>query len=125
MLNSTTVGAKLETSLRDKKELLYELGRTGLALKRTMPAPFSLLVRQPVDDVVHAELVGFVRFVDRPQPRARPLPELRHIGVVVHDHLQALAAIVVLEQTIEDRPTRDVGLRDDVEPIDFEERVED
>src|SRR5215510_16469856 len=52
------------------------------------------LVREPVHDVVDAELVGLVGVVDGTEPGAGPFPELRDIGVVVDDHLQPLGWIV-------------------------------
>src|SRR5581483_1606126 len=64
----------------------------GAPLTRTVMEAMGCLrlVGQAVVDVVHAELVRLVRLVDRAQSGARPLPELRHVGVVVDDHLQAL-----------------------------------
>src|SRR5947209_16598546 len=68
------------------------------------------LVRQTINDVVDTELVGFIGIVDRPQPRTRPFPELRDVGVVVDHHLQALRRIVVLEEAAEYRPSGDIRL---------------
>src|SRR6266853_3077214 len=84
-----------------------------------------LSVRHPVHDVVHAELVGFVSLVHGPKAPSRPLPELGDVGVVVDDDLEPLAAIVVFVHTAEDRLSGIVGLRDDIEAVDFEERVKD
>src|SRR2546423_13946582 len=53
-------------------------------------------VRQPVDQIIHAELVRLVGLIERPEAAAGPLPELRHVGVVVDDRHQPLARIVVL-----------------------------
>src|SRR5215212_3133683 len=53
-------------------------------------------VRQTVNDIVDAEFIRLVGLVDRPKARPGPFPELRHIGVVVDDHLQTLGWIVVL-----------------------------
>src|SRR5262249_27244462 len=80
---------------------------------------------QAVDDVVDAQLVGLVRVADRPKTGAGPLPELRDVGVVVDDHLQPLAGIVVFEEPAKDRTSGDVGLRNDRKVVDLEERVED
>src|SRR6185503_7953165 len=93
------------------------------AFRRTRVSGGPALMRHPVDDVVDAELVRFVRLIDRPQPDARPLPELRDVGVVVHDHLQPLARLVVLEDSEADGGAGIVGLRDAVERGDLEERV--
>src|SRR4029077_5487536 len=83
-------------------------------------------VSETVDHVVDADLIGLVGFAHRTQPETRPLPELRDVGVVVDDHLQALGRIVVLEQSAEDRPAADAeDLRHDLEVVDLEERVED
>src|SRR5215831_6746246 len=68
-------------------------------------------VRQPVHDVVHAQLVGFVRVVDRTQAGTGPLPELRDVGVVVDDHLEPLCRIVVFVDAAEDGATGVVRLR--------------
>ena len=72
-------------------------------------------VRQAVEQVVHAKLVGLVGLVERPEPAARPLPGLRDVGVVVDDHMQPLARIVVFEDAAKDRLAAVVGLRKIVE----------
>src|SRR4029079_19584814 len=81
--------------------------RVRASVQLTYREPLARLpcgsVRETVDHVVDADLVGLVGFADRTQPETRPLPELRHIGVVVDDHLQAFGWIVVLEQPAEDR----------------------
>src|SRR5207248_10125367 len=81
-------------------------------------------MRHAVDEVIDAELVRFVRLIDRAKAGARPLPELRHVGVVVDDDLQALVRVVVLEHAPEDRLAGVVGLRHVGRVVDLEERVE-
>src|SRR4051794_35598136 len=46
---------------------------------------FTMSVCQPVDQVVHAELVGLVCLVERTEAAARPFPELGDVRVVVDD----------------------------------------
>src|SRR5437764_4590471 len=62
---------------------------------------FVILVREAVDQVIHAELVRLIRLIEGPQSAAGPLPELRDIGVVVDDRHQTLAGIVVFEDAFE------------------------
>src|SRR5262245_18625524 len=82
----------------------------------------AVSVGEAIDHVVDADLVGLIGFVHRTQPETRPLPELRDVGVVVDDHLQALRRIVVLEQPAEDRTAADAeDLRHHVEIVDLEE----
>ena len=78
-------------------------------------------MRQPVNDVVDAQFVGFVGVVDWPESGAGPFPELRDVGVVVDDHLQPLGRIVVFEHAAKNGAALIVELRDDVEGVDFEE----
>src|SRR5580765_6189703 len=82
-------------------------------------------VRQSVDDVVHAHLVRFVRFVDRAEPCCRELPEVRDVGAVVHHDHHPFLRVVVLEDAVELRLVAVVRLRDDLERRDLEERVKD
>src|SRR5439155_293343 len=77
-----------------------------------------------VDDVVNAELIRFVGFVDRLESRVRPFPVFRDVGVVVHHHHHPLIRIVALEDRPERRCAAIVILRDDVETVDLEEGVE-
>src|SRR5262249_10971631 len=86
----------------------------------TCASPLS--VSQTVNDVVHAQLVRFVRFVDRLQPGVRPLPVLGDVGVVVDHHHDPLGRVVVLVDGAEDRRRRIVILRH-IEGLDFEECV--
>src|SRR6266545_2720947 len=60
-------------------------------------------VRETVNQVVHSELVGLVGLIERPEAAAGPLPVLGDVRVVVDDRHQPLAAIVVLEDPLEDR----------------------
>src|SRR3954467_10160005 len=79
--------------------------------------PFSLrtgtfrLVCHTVDDVVHAELVRFIRFIDWLEAGVRPFPELGNVGVVVDHHQDPLRRVVVLVDRAEDRRRRVVVLR--------------
>src|SRR3954453_9618490 len=82
------------------------------------------LVCHTVNDVVHAELIRLVRFVDRFQAGVGPLPELRDVGVVIDHHQDPPGRVVVLVNGPEDRWRRIVVLRH-VERLDFEERVKD
>src|SRR5262249_25603675 len=86
-------------------------------------APLSCgSVAETVDHVIDADLIGLVGFAHRTQPETRPLPELRDVGVVVDDHLQALGWIVVLEQPAEHRTAADAeDLRHHIEVVDLEE----
>src|SRR5207249_5208221 len=79
-----------------------------------------LSVRHPVHDVVDAQLVGLVGFIDRPEARRRELPEVGDIGVVIHDGHHPLLGVVVLEESEERRPAAVVRLWNDVERIDPE-----
>src|SRR5262245_42256504 len=88
-------------------------------------APSPRSVRHPVNEIVDPEFVRLVRVVEGTQPTARPFPELRDVGVVVFNHHEALAWIVVLEQPAKHRLTGDVRLWKVVERFDLEERVED
>src|SRR5262249_45209743 len=81
-------------------------------------------VREAVNQIVHTELVGLVRLIERAQPAARPLPELRDVGVVVDDGHQALGSIVVFEDAFEDRFAGHVCLRKVSRILDLEEGVE-
>src|SRR5262249_25328763 len=100
-------------------------GRTDRSPQPSLRAyPPTSLVCHPVNDVVHAELVRFVRLVDRFESRVRPLPVLRDVGVVVDHHHDPLRRIVVLVDRPEYRRRRIVILRH-VERLDFEKRVED
>src|SRR5262249_55926252 len=85
----------------------------------------TALVCHPVNDVIHAEFVRFVRLVDGLEPRVGELPVLRDVRVEVHHHQQPLRRVVVLEDPAEDRPARVVVLRNDVEIIDLEEGMKD
>src|SRR5262245_48358382 len=95
--------------------------------RRARPSTSSgrALMGHSVDEIVDTELIRFVRLIDRPQARSRPLPELRDVGVVVHDHLQALPRVVVLVNAAEDRFAVVVRLRHDVQIVDLEKRVKD
>src|SRR5580765_2514186 len=77
------------------------------------------LVRQAIDEVVHAELVRLVGLIEGAKAAPGPFPELRDVGVVVDDGHQPLAAVVVLEDALEDRRAADVGLRKMVEIVDL------
>src|SRR6266487_3864869 len=85
--------------------------------RRTLPGS----MQHAVHDVVDAELVRLVRFVDRLQSRIGELPELRDVGVEIHNHHQPFARVVVLEDAPEHRLSRIVVLRNDIEIVDFEE----
>ena len=70
-----------------------------------------------VDQVIHAELVRLVGLIEWAQAAAGPLPELRDVGVVVDDGHQPLAAIVILEDALEDWIAVDVRLRELIQGI--------
>src|SRR3982750_3999270 len=91
--------------------------------KAALPHPH--LVSHSVHDVIDAQFVGLIRFVNRPETSRREFPEVRNIGAVVDDHHQPLLRIVVLEHTKELRLVAVVRLRNDVERLDFEKRIED
>src|SRR5262245_99639 len=83
-------------------------------------------VCERVDDVVHAELIRFVGIADRRKARIRIFPVFRDVVVVVRDCEQPLRRVVVLEQTVEDRPEAAVVRRQEVVGRrNLEERVED
>src|SRR5262245_40768208 len=89
----------------------------------------GLSVRQSVHDVVHAEFICLVRFVDGFDPGIRPFPELGNIGVVIDHHHQALRRVVVFVDAAEHRPAAVVVVslvvvvRDVFEGFDLKERV--
>src|SRR5439155_14557414 len=83
------------------------------------------LMRHAVDQIIDAQLVGFVRVVEWSETATRPLPVLGDVRVVVFDHHQPLARIVVLEQPAKHRPPSNVGLRKVVDRFDLEKGVED
>src|SRR5947209_6688676 len=84
-----------------------------------------LSMSHSVHDVIHAEFIRFVRFLDRAEAGGGKFPEIRDVGAVVDDRHQALLGIVVFEQAIELRPIAIVRLRDDTERFDMKERIED
>src|SRR5262249_59885162 len=83
---------------------------TFLSVTREADSETPPSVRQPVDQIVHAELVSLVGLIERPQAAAGPLPELGDVGVVVDDRHQPLRRVVVLVDAPEDRIAADVGL---------------
>src|SRR5437899_1398543 len=82
-------------------------------------------MRQSINEEIHANLERLVRLVDRLDPGAGPLPELRHVRVVPDHHHQPLAGVVVFVNPAEDRRPRIVEIRNLAERVDLEERVED
>src|SRR5436190_462843 len=89
----------------------------------TRPPP--LLVRHSVDEKIHADLERLVRLVDWLESRARPLPELRHVGVVSDRDHQPFARVVVFVYSAEDRRPGIVEVGYLAERVDLEERVKD
>src|SRR3954469_18903125 len=109
----------------------YPARASASATPRPMPLPApvtsatrGMSVREAVDQVIDAELVGLVGLIERAKAAAGPLPELRYVGVVVDDRHQPLGSIVVLEDALEDRIAADIRLREVVEIVDLEKRVE-
>src|SRR5689334_267757 len=60
------------------------------------------LVRKPVDEVVHTELVGLIGFVDGPESCRGELPEIGHVSIEVDDGEQTLRRIVTFEDATQD-----------------------
>src|SRR5665213_3062341 len=79
-------------------------------------------VRQRVDQVVDAELVCFVRFVDWAKPLRGEFPIVRDVGVEVDHHHQTLLGIIVLEDSAEQRRPAIVELPHDVERRNVDEK---
>src|SRR4026209_1424017 len=77
-----------------------------------------------VDDVVHAELVGFVGEIDREVPLVGEFPVFAHVEVVIHHHQQAFLRIIVLEDPVELRGDGIIRVRE-VEVLDSVEGIED
>src|SRR5258706_10875915 len=88
-----------------------ETSRSGAArnLSRRRPAASAptdqsaspiraMLMGQAVNEVVDAELVGLIGFVDGLGTGGREFPEVRNVGVQVGDSHQTLGRIVVLEE---------------------------
>src|SRR5262245_56827700 len=90
-----------------------------------MPAVWMGSMRETVDQIIDAQLVRLVRFVERPEPSPRPFPVLRDVGVVVDHHQQPLRGIVVLEYPPENRMAAVVSLREVLQRRDLEKRVID
>src|SRR5207247_1421163 len=95
---------------------------TSPPVGRVLPDPQESM-RQSVNEKIHPDLERLVRLVDRLEPGARPLPELRHVGVVPDGYHQPLLRIVVFVDAPEDRRPRVVVLRDLAQRVDLEERV--
>src|SRR5689334_6301714 len=66
------------------------------------PGTGARSMRQRVDQVVHAELVGFVRLIEWPKPRRGKLPVVRDVGIEIDNDQQALLRIVVDEDPAKD-----------------------
>src|SRR5262245_36375876 len=65
------------------------MGRPPNRIRKISSAP-GMLMRQAVDHVVDAELVRFVRGIEREDALPRPFPVLGNVVVVVGNHHQAL-----------------------------------
>src|SRR5947207_6401125 len=129
---SLTASLKLRRStvaLANVEGLRYAIGRANVngsaALEGgTSDTAAGRSMHHAVDDVVDAEFVRLVRFVDRLQSGIGKLPVFRDVGVEIDHRHQPLVRIVVLENPAEDRLAGVVVLRHDVEVVDLEERME-
>src|SRR5207249_125564 len=127
-----TASLKLRRStaaLANVEGLRYAIGRANgngsAALEGgTSDTAAGRSMHHAVDDVVDAEFVRLVRFVDRLQSGIGKLPVFRDVGVEIDHRHQPLVRIVVLENPAEDRLAGVVVLRHDVEVVDLEERME-
>src|SRR5207247_8485355 len=91
--------------------------------KSQIPNPF--LMGQSIHEKIHADLECLIRFVDRLEARARPLPELRDVGVVRDDGDEPLLRIVVLEDAAKHGLPRIVILVDLGRRVDLVKSMED
>src|SRR5689334_22540041 len=95
--SATTNAVPLTSSIaamNPSEKELYQGRIRAAVFRRVVPKAerSRASMRQGVDQVVDSELVRLVGLVERPQTKPRPLPELRHVGVVVDDRHQPLAA---------------------------------
>src|SRR5439155_24689873 len=91
--------AGLQVSTERSQSRPRTTGQTLLSQQAALPES----KHHQIDQVVHAELVGFIREIDRREAGIGPLPVLRHVVVVVGDDLQRLARVVVLRHAVERR----------------------